>query len=712
MLRPSHSSLIWGIVPFLCFIVASPASSVVFDQVARPSGIVHVFGGWLGGGVAVEDFDNDGDFDVVLAGSAGQPNRLFENLGIESGRTYPTFSDITTSAGLSDIGHTKGVVFADYDNDGLPDLFLTTYDESPDQSPDPTFVSSITLYRNNGDKTFTDVTQTAGLTRTQVQGFGLALADIDRDGWLDLVTTNRGATFETGGPNYLFHNNGDGTFSDISASSGIGATLRKTLQAGFFDYDNDGDQDLYLATDKHGGNQLFRNDGNLNFTDVSAVSGSDIEMDGMCVTTGDLDNDGDLDLFITNTQAGHALLINNGDGTFVNWALLAGVTGGRVGWGAEWLDFDNDMLLDLYVVASTLPPENQLFKNLGDGTFRDDASVSGCVNPEQSYGMSVADFDLNGHLDFLVSNLDGDAALFMNRGTARNSIAFKLIGMTSNWDAVGARLRLFVGQTVQIREVTAGGSYLSAHPKEISFGMGTATAPTKLEVTWPNGGQNTFTQLSAGNRYRIVEGFGIQTKTILLSHSVQEENAQNTLRWATVSWPDENEFRVRRHVRQVVIPGEHPGITLGVLPAGGRNHQFVDTGFGTLDPGVYHYEIFVAGTSGERLLWSSDPIEIVEPPLPVSLRIGQNFPNPFRASTLIPLEIPQGTSNPSVRVFNLKGELVARIPVAATTSETTIQIDRSTLRSTRERVPAGVYYYQLFVGDNPTSLRFKMILLP
>jgi hypothetical protein len=706
--------------------LASPLRAATFSEVARQAGVLNGYNGYLGGGVAVEDFDNDGDQDLAIAGGPEQPNRLFENVGDPGGLGFPSFVEISTGAGITDIGHSKGVAFADVDNDGLPDLVFGTFDGSPDYLPDPGFESSLTLYMNNGDKTFTDVTTDAGLQLNTVKGFGVALADVDHDGWLDLFLANRG-TVAPGGQDYLFHNRGDGTFEDVSASSGIAsAPLRRSIQPGFFDYDNDGDQDLYMANDKYSGNLLFRNEfkesGMLTFTDVSAGSGADQDMDGMSTATGDYDNDGDLDLYVTNTTEGNALFRNNGDGTFTNRTLFAGTGGFRVCWGASWLDLNNDMNLDLYVVAQGVTSDNLLFRNLADGTFREEAKTSGCEDPSESFGLAVADLNRDGDLDLVVENGHDLQAnpdrltIFMNNGEGRKSISFKLVGLQSNWDGVGARLTLTVGSTVQIREIRAGSSYLSQEPKEATFGVANVPAADQLVVKWPSGRTDTFDKagtppftvvLEAGNRYRLIEGVGVQTGTYLLSHNAQIGETVHVLDWDVVPWPEEDAFPVQRVRLENDLVVESAAVAS--LPRAGRAYHLDLPAPKNLETGTYRYDVKVSGPGGTRSLWSSPTFTVDTPPV-TALFAGQNFPNPFTASTRIPVSVPEGVSA-SIHVFDLSGRLLTRVPVPAGSSDA-FTMDRNRILGSRSRVPAGVYYYQLFAGDTPTSTRFKMVLLP
>ncbi len=585
--------------------------AIGYRDVASAAGVENIWQGYgFGAGVAAEDLDVDGDVDILVLNAAGTANRLFENVGDRDGLGYPVFIERTTSAGFVDLGNSKGVVCADYNNDGLPDIVVTNYDETIDRRPvTPGYRSSITLYRNDGDLRFTDVTDEAGLFIQEIAAYGVSAGDIDNDGWLDLYVCNRGGIDDIrkrgGGYNLLYRNRGDGTFENISESSGIAdvfdaTSANLTFQSGFFDYDDDGDVDVYLATDKLGGNQLYRNNGDLTFTNVSSGSGADIYMNGMCVAFGDYDNDRDLDVFITNTPQGHSLLRNNGNGTFTDVAWDAGVAAGRIGWGARWMDADHDTNVDLYVVHFGIPDDrNALYENRANGTFVDIASSAGCTNPADGYGLAEADFDLDGGPDFVVTNSDDACGLFLHDGVATGWLRVRLIGTTSNRDAVGARLLLHGGGVTQMREVVAGDSYLSHSALEQHFGLG-ATSPQRLEIRWPTGVVETLEGsgvLRVKRRYRIVEGHGIQTGTLLVDHDAQSSAGVVQLTWETVQWPDDVGFRVER---SLVVDGapQAPEVLAEVSDAG-RWHRYTDVVSGEpTQARVYRYAVHVMHADG------------------------------------------------------------------------------------------------------------------
>jgi len=528
-------------------------------DVAREAGLTHpiVYGGVdrknyiievVGAGVAFFDYDNDGWLDVlVLSGTRlegappGATNRLYRN------NRDGTFTDVTEQAGLVRAGWASAVTVGDYDNDGFDDLFITYYGHN-------------VLYHNNGDGTFTDVTGKAGLARDAVRyGAGCTWVDYDRDGHLDLfVATYLDTTLEqlpkpgenrdcrwkgvpvncgprglpTGGVQ-LFHNNGDGTFTDVTEKSGVGAAAgaypMTTVAA---DFDNDGWPDIYVACDSTL-SWLFRNQHDGTFRQVGlergvAVSEDGFEQAGMGVTVGDYDLDGSLDIFKTHfSDDTHTLYRNDGQGYFDDFTIRAGigVETRFVGWGTGMVDLDNDGFPDLFVVTGSVYPEVErelpaypfrtprlVFRNLGNGRFEEliDEAGPGVAAAHSSRGCAFGDFDNDGDVDIIVNNLDGPPTLLRNDGGNGNgSIQVKCVGTRSNRSAIGARVQVTVGEHRQIAEVMSGSSYYSQSDFRLHFGLGGAEAVDAVEVAWPAGAAETFRSLPANHLFVIHEGKGI-----------------------------------------------------------------------------------------------------------------------------------------------------------------------------------------------------------
>ncbi len=529
------------------------ASEPIFIDVTESAGItflhtdgrseMRLFNEFLGSGGGFFDYDGDGDLDIYLVNGAIQTedgqdqtphNVLYRNDGDN------TFTDVTDAAGIGSTAYGVGAAVGDYDNDGDIDLYVTNFGE--DQ-----------LYRNNGDGTFTEVTTHARVGNSN-WGTSCAFADVDNDGHLDLYVANYAAyTLENDirceerrvhvycGPHAypavhdtFYKNNGDGTFTDVSAlfrpsdlipQHGLGVT--------FGDYDADGDADLYVANDQDP-NFLFQNNGNgnflPNFSEVALISGvcyNDMgkEEAGMGTDFGDYDNDGWLDLTVSNYQTETNTVYHNHDGTFFTdntiTSGIAEVTHGYLGWGIKFFDYDNDGYQDIFVANGhlmdninllekhvTYPQRNLLFRNLGDGRFANVISeIDGLALEKVSRGAAIGDYDNDGDLDILVTNCNQRPDLLQNAvGNRNNWIQIQVVGQKSNRSGIGAKIKVVTGTHVQYWEVQSGGSYLSFHDLRAHFGVGKAEQIDLLEVRWLNGHTDRGTHLPVNRRFIAVEG--------------------------------------------------------------------------------------------------------------------------------------------------------------------------------------------------------------
>ncbi len=529
-----------------------------FTDVAKQAGLVEpiIYGGAesksyiievVGCGVACFDFDNDGWLDLlILSGTrlegapGGGTNRLYKN------NRNGTFTDVTAKAGLTRSGWASAVTVGDYDNDGFDDLFITYYGQN-------------VLYHNNGDGTFTDVTERAGLRQETVRyGAGCTWVDYDRDGRLDLfVATYLNTTLEklpkpgenpdcrwkgvpvNCGPRglpagfvQLFHNNGDGTFTDVSRQSGVAAAARSyPMTAVAADYDNDGWPDIYVACDSTP-SWLFRNQHDGTFREEAlergvALSEDGVEQAGMGVAVGDYDLDGSLDIFKTHfADDTNVLYRNDGKGYFDDFTIRAGigVETRFVGWGAGIVDLDNDGLPDVFLVTGSVYPEVErmlpaypfrtprlVFRNLGDGRFEEliDEAGSGVSSAHTSRGCAFGDFDNDGDMDILVMNMNEPPSLLRNDVSGGGHwLKVLLVGTTSNRSAIGARVTARYGTRTQAQEVTAQSSFYSANDRRLHFGLGTA-ASADLTIRWTNGTAEKVAGVAADQLVVIREGSGI-----------------------------------------------------------------------------------------------------------------------------------------------------------------------------------------------------------
>jgi len=527
---------------------------IVFSDVTRASGITfkHAFSPEkkyilesMSGGVGLVDFDKDGRLDIYFvnaptvadaADPRGARSELWRNTG------DGTYADVTEKAGVGHPGWGMGVAVGDYDNDGWDDLYVTCF--GPDR-----------LYRNQGDGTFTDVAQKAGVSDPR-WSTGAAFADYDNDGWLDLFVANyvemrldalpefgKGKTCQflglavqcgpkglPGSGDSLFRNNGDGTFSDVSAKAGVSdAPGLFGMGVAWGDFNEDGRVDLYVANDT-GANYLYRNNGNGTFTDVGLASGTALSENGaaqasMGVTIGDYDHRGRWSILVTNFSDEYNALYRHDkdfmftDASYGSQTAKAGVP--HVGWGAGFFDYDNDGWLDLLVVNGHVYPQleraalgtayrqpNLLYRNNRDGTFADVSRDAGpaVTAPDVGRGAAFGDLDNDGDIDVVINNLDGGPRLLRNDGgNANRFITIDLAGRRSNRSAFGARVKVTSGDLVQIAERRSGGSYISQNDTRLHFGLEKRTKVDSLEVRWPGGATQTFTDLPVNTFIRVTE---------------------------------------------------------------------------------------------------------------------------------------------------------------------------------------------------------------
>jgi hypothetical protein len=503
----------------------------------------------FGPGVCVSDYDKDGWQDIYFVNGRdrydrgiGVKNALYHNNG------NGTFTDVTDAAGVPGTNYGLGCVWGDYDNDGFPDLFVTQFGAN-------------VLYHNNGDGTFTDVTAKAGVAGLESGTFhaGAVFLDYDRDGKLDLyvgsyvnlgpkaqrycdiggVRSSCAPSVYPGSPNALYHNNGNGTFTNVTATAKILQPNGKNLSVGAADWDNDGWPDLFVANDGQPA-YLYQNLHNGKFREIAETAGMAYNTHGqmmaaMCISLGDFDNDGFLDLYISDFQKNSDhVWHNSGKGYFDEVSDEAGITLATkevLSFGGGFFDYDNDGWLDIFIGNGHVYPEieqvststlykqhNSLFHNEMHGKFSE-VSAQGGLNSlplRAARGVAFADFDNDGYVDVLIANNGDPPTLLRNQALHKNHfVNFTLVGTKSNRDALGARIKITTniaspgaaGPTTisQIREIAGGGSYLSQSDLRANFGLGEAAVISTMEITWPSGARQTLHDLPADHFYRIEE---------------------------------------------------------------------------------------------------------------------------------------------------------------------------------------------------------------
>jgi hypothetical protein len=481
--------------------VAARADIVPFTDEAISRGVVYVMPppgqvvGAYGNGCGFVDLDDDGDADLVILGAASQRVGIFENNG------GGVFTNRSLTSGIPILSWISAFAAADYDNDGDLDLYITRIGKPN------------VLARNDGGFSFTDVAAAAGVADLGA-GKGAAWADFDLDGHLDLYVCNyNGIVPGTGGlNNRLYRNNGNGTFTDIAPGMGMD-DHGLSFQVSWCDYDRDGDVDLYLSNDRghqpplFRANQLWRNDG-ARFTNVSEASGTKLALYSMGVACGDFDGNGWPDLYCTNLDydaAGYnPLLLNQGDGTFIESSARAGVDHWTSSWGAMFWDFDNDGTVDLYVNNAAAP--NALYTGGNGFPCTDIAVAAGVVGSAgPSFCAAFADIDGDGDLDLLMNNLSGNVQLFINHeGERRHAARFRLIGPSANRSAIGGSIDVRVGDAWSFREVQAGtNGYLGQNEMILHVGIGDATVADELVARWPGGETRTLVNIPTGWVYAL-----------------------------------------------------------------------------------------------------------------------------------------------------------------------------------------------------------------
>src|SRR5579862_177255 len=533
-------------IPQLIDITA--ATGIHFDHLSTPEARYIVES--MSGGVALIDYDRDGypdiyftnaqNVDMALAGKKAK-SALYHN------NHDGTFTDVTDKSGVGYPCWAMGASVGDYNNDGWPDLLVTCF-------------GGVVLYRNNGDGTFTDVTKLAGLGGDTAWATGASFGDYDGDGWADLfvahyvdfhlddlptfgsrktcqyhnVPVQCGPRGLKGFRDNLYHNNGDGTFTEVSKQAGVDdAQGFFGLSAVWTDLNGDGRPDLFVANDGEP-NYLYRNDGGGHFTNVAYQAGVAVNEDGaeqanMGVALGDYLHTGRFSIGVTHFSEEYAALYrNDGELNFTDVSYASGIaqsTTSYVGWGDAFFDLDNDGWPDFFMVNGHVYPQvnvagigtkyrepKLLFLNEHNGSFRNISQNAGPAIqiPQVSRGLAVGDLFNDGRLELVVENLEGAPMILRPEGGPINHwISLNLVGTKSNRLALNARIRVTAGDLVQVEEVRSGGSYLSQHDLRLHFGLGQHDRTDSIEIFWPSGATEKLTQVTADRFYTVTEGKGI-----------------------------------------------------------------------------------------------------------------------------------------------------------------------------------------------------------
>lgn len=467
----------------------------LFNNMAPWYGITHSYNGIDGGGSTIHDWDRDGWDDFVLTNNG--VCRFYRNTG-DGFELIPPF--------VSESYHVKQLSFVDFDNDGDPDIFLTCH------------LQRFRLFENTGNLNFVEISYEAGLPALIIRHFGHAWTDYNRDGWPDLYVASYAVNQDA--KNFMFRNNGNGTFTEVAEALGVDDGYKFTFQPVFSDFNNDGWPDLFLANDKISPNKLYINNGGVSFTDVSAAANIEIIIDAMSATVGDSNNDGFDDIYVTNSHVGNSFHVNNGNLTFDDQAEDSGTATNLFCWGAQWLDGDNDGLRDLFVAtdfAGNLGEDyrNRFFKNLGGNQFESLYSIPFTTSNFRSFSPAVGDFNNDGYADLLLNNHSPtQSQLWINQSQGNHFVKVKLKGTLSNADAIGSLITVQSGELIQTHFTKCGEAYLAQNSSTVCFGLGANDSLTSISIQWPSGLVESYQDLGADSCYVFTEGQSFQNSVL------------------------------------------------------------------------------------------------------------------------------------------------------------------------------------------------------
>lgn len=464
-------------------------SQIYFEDVAAALEIHHSYGESVpSGGISFCDFNGDGWDDLTFATKAGDSIAFFQN----NNGTFQAIAALTPDQTFQ-----GQILWVDYDNDGDKDLFMTSIN------------ARNRLYRNEGNFNLVDVTSEAGLTSEQFMTYGACFGDYDRDGWLDLYLSKRtGVSSEN--TNLLYKNRADGTFVEVALIAGAQDPAKIPFCSAFMDYNNDLWPDLYTANDRSTGNTLLRNNQDGTFTDISVSSQTNIQMNGMSVTVGDYNRDGRSDIYVTNTEVGNVLLRNEGNDQFTEVAAEAGVAFYAIGWGALFLDADNNGWQDLYVSGAKEGPgftSSAFYYNSKDGSFAQ-PNVGFMGDTVRSYSNAIGDYNRDGKADIMVINgKPYSSQLWANQTQTENGwISIQLEGVLSNRDAIGSNIVVYVEGNPQRHFTQCGTGFLGQNSNRILFGLGDKNEVDSITIEWPTGHIDRLYSIPSGSELQIVEG--------------------------------------------------------------------------------------------------------------------------------------------------------------------------------------------------------------
>ncbi len=486
----------------LFLIQSTLLGQVLFNDITYESGIS--FSG-MSEGVCVFDYNNDDFDDILFTTRNGGSLYLYRNQG------GMTFSDVSFESNIGMMMEARTAVAGDYDNDGDLDVFIGAS------------IGSSVFFQNNGDGTFQNITSLVGIN-VQDQVRGCSWVDYNNDGYLDLYV---GLLYPS---NKLFKNNGDNTFTEVAQNIGAAGPLAAgiIMGLGFIDYDRDGDQDLFITQDNNNGNILLRNDSGF-FSDISAISNTNLEVMGMGVAFGDINRDGLFDFYTTNLYE-NSLMLNSSEGLFLDISESSGAEDipGSMGWGTFFFDANNDGWVDIYNNNETAfgGVLNSILINQGDSTFNMLGQESGAVINNNGYGSAFSDFDQDGDLDMILvghSSSAGSINLLRNDSEQNNWVIFSLRQSNYNLFSIGSTIELYHQGVSQLNFISAGNGYCSQNTLDVHFGMANITTIDSVVVYWPDGYRELFMESELNKKNYLFRGSGIAVNTLNIKNPVIDD---------------------------------------------------------------------------------------------------------------------------------------------------------------------------------------------
>ena len=465
-------------------------AQVIFEESANQLGVfINCEYTYLGNGITFFDYDNDGWDDITVASAEGEPIYFLKNI---NGNFVSQTLNISNNNARN-----KQVNWVDIDNDGDNDLFITSDN------------SGIRLFENVGNMVMSEITSTSGMLSDNFPYYGASWGDYNNDGFLDIFLSIRDVDI----PSILYKNNGDNTFTLANIEAGLLTEGFMSFCSVFIDYDNDGDQDIYVSNDKiNNPNLLYRNNGDGTFTEVGQESNTDLYIDAMTTTVGDINNDGWFDIYVTNDNDDSVLLLNNADGTFSDTTSLYGVSFNSIGWGALFLDADNDTDIDLYVSGETDGSYPQylssaFYENQNGNSFQ--LNNSAIPNDfAESYSNATGDINNDGFPDIIVNNINHENIFvwYNKSNNGKNWLKVKLEGTTSNRNGIGSFIEISVDGNKQYRYTCLGEGYLSQNSATQHFGLGNQTMIDYIKVKWLSGTEDILYNVTVNQTLNILEG--------------------------------------------------------------------------------------------------------------------------------------------------------------------------------------------------------------